>query len=270
MLVAELFFDRLGGLLPYVLVILFLTSIPNFAIISPIFYKQLYEHVTVESAVSHKKRWNTASAHPTTSSHHWPSSWGAYWCLFLQFLVSSKQKFPLIIQIGVQLSGSSNGCRPSVLKGGHRSGSPVMIMGLVFISVSKKSEQLTTKCDIIYIMCVLSSIKRSKVWKKVHLELCFIQNKTLSGKLERSDSRRCKKEFGNRCKRQFFIIWLAVLFNLWTGTINFSFCLYFHNQFRIDCPLIIDHHHLHFYRRIVGVSRNWYHVVHALIIIALD
>ena len=55
MLVAELFFDRLGGLLPYVLVILFLTSIPNFSIISPIFYEQLYEHVAVESAVSHKK-----------------------------------------------------------------------------------------------------------------------------------------------------------------------------------------------------------------------
>ena len=54
MLVAELFFDRLGGLLPYVLVILFLTSIPNFSIISPIFYKQLYEHVAVESAVSYK------------------------------------------------------------------------------------------------------------------------------------------------------------------------------------------------------------------------
>ena len=98
----------------------------------------------------------------------------------------------------------------------------------------------------------------------------IIQNKTLSGKLERSDSRRCKKEFGNRCKRQFLIILLAVLFNLWTGTINFSFWLYLHNQFRINRPLIIDHHHLYFYRRIVGISRNWYHVVHVLIMMALD
>ena len=38
-----------------------------------------------------------------------------------------------------------------------------------------------------------------------HMRLIF-KNKTLSGKLERSDSRRCKKEFGNRCKRQFLII----------------------------------------------------------------
>ena len=129
MLVAELFFDRLGGLLPYVLVInplwfCFWHRSPILPSLTLALYSMnnsndilLWNHLSLTKKVKYC----------LGTSHHLLSPLTIFLRCLLVFLfaiyVEFQTKVPLIIQLVVQLSGSSNSCRPSVLKGGHRSGS---------------------------------------------------------------------------------------------------------------------------------------------------
>ena len=120
-------------------VLLFLTSTPNFAIICPIFYEQLYQHFAVKLAVSHKKG-EILPRHipppPLTTDHLLEVLIGFSFCNLCR--VSNKSS-PWLFNSVSSYPEVRTAAGRVFSRGGTVQVRPVMIMGLVFISVFKKS-----------------------------------------------------------------------------------------------------------------------------------